>query len=86
MARLLGESAGLSRIASLRRTAPPEAVLTQQNIAFALLAVIAGALFPLQTSINALLARSVGGPIAATTISFMVGLVVLCLVDGVVFR
>ncbi len=43
--------------------------MTPQNIVLALLAVAAGTLFPVQTSINALLAKSVGGPIVATWIS-----------------
>jgi len=55
-------------------------------IVFSLLAVGAGFLFPFQASVNSLLARGIGGPIAATTISFAVGLVVLIAANLVVFR
>ena len=41
------------------------------------LAIMAGTLFPMQTAINARLASHVGGPIAATFVSFVVGLAAL---------
>ena len=44
---------------------------------FILLACVAGALFPLQALVNARLGTSVGGPIWAAFISFLVGTVVL---------
>jgi bacterial/archaeal transporter family-2 protein len=57
-----------------------------QSVLFAVLAIAAGTLFPMQTSANALLAKSVGGPIAATTISFTIGWFVLLLINFVGFR
>ncbi len=60
--------------------------MTPQNVIYALIAVGAGALFPLQTSANALLAKSVGGPIAATTISFTIGWFVLLAINMSAFR
>ncbi len=60
--------------------------MSLQNFLLALLAVAAGSLFPMQTSANALLAKSIGGPIAATTISFSIGWFVLLIINLVGFR
>jgi len=60
--------------------------LTPQNILLALFAIAAGALFPMQFSANALLAKSVGGSIAATMISFTIGWFVLLAINFVGFR
>lgn len=57
-----------------------------QNAFLVLLAMAAGSLFPIQTGVNAQLARLVGGPIAATTISFAVGTFALIAINGAVFR
>ena len=53
---------------------------------FSLLAIGAGFLFPFQAAINAQLGRGIGGPIAATMISFAVGLVAIAAVNLVGFR
>ena len=45
-----------------------------------------GRCFPIQTAANAQLARLVGGPIAATIISFTVGWFALLAINGAVFR
>lgn len=47
------------------------------TILYSLLALAGGVLFPVQTAINAQLARSIGGPLAATIVSFWVGLAAL---------
>ena len=60
--------------------------MSLQNFFYALLAIGAGALFPLQTSANALLARTVGGSIAATMISFTIGWFVLLAINAIFFR
>jgi len=60
--------------------------LSLSNALLALLAVAAGALFPLQSASNAQLAKLIGGPIAATTVSFTVGWFVLMALNIVVFR
>ena len=60
--------------------------MSVQSFLLALLAVAAGSLFPMQTAANALLAKGVGGPIAATTISFTIGWFVLLIIDVVGFR
>jgi len=60
--------------------------LSLQGFLFALMAVCAGALFPVQSAVNAWLARGIGGPIAATIISFVSGLIVLLIVNAAVFR
>lgn len=57
-----------------------------QSFLLALLAVGVGMLFPIQTTANALLARSIGGPIAATTVSFTIGWFVLLAMNIGVFR
>jgi len=57
-----------------------------QNAFLALLAMAAGSLFPIQTVSNALLARFVGGPIAATIVSGTVGWFVVIAINGTVFR
>ena len=44
---------------------------------YSLLALLGGALFPIQTAINAQLGRSVGGALPATIVSFVVGLTAL---------
>ena len=59
----------------LRSTASargPEMSLNPQNVVLALLAIAAGTLFPVQASVNSLLAKSVGGAIIATWISITV--------------
>jgi transporter family-2 protein len=60
--------------------------LTPQNVVLALLAIAAGALFPMQTAINALLAKSVGGSIAATMFSITSSWFLLLLLNSLVFR
>jgi transporter family-2 protein len=60
--------------------------LNPQNIILGLLAVAAGTLFPMQTSINALLAKSVGGPIVATWISITSSWFFLLLLNTIVSR
>ena len=57
-----------------------------QIVFYALLAFCAGALFPLQSAINAAVGRGVGGPVAATLISFMAGLAFLCAINAAAFR
>lgn len=57
-----------------------------QNAILALLAMAVGSLFPIQTAANAQLARLVGGPIAATIISFTVGWLALIALNSAVFR
>lgn len=47
------------------------------NLVYSVLALFGGALFPVQTAINAQLARSVGGALVATIVSFLVGLIAL---------
>ncbi len=54
--------------------------------AYALLAVCVGALFPVQSAANALLGNGVGGPVAATLVSFVSGLVVLLCFNTLLFR
>ena len=44
---------------------------------YSLLALIGGALFPIQTAINAQLGRALGGALPATIVSFLVGLTAL---------
>jgi bacterial/archaeal transporter family-2 protein len=60
--------------------------LNPQNVLLALLAIAAGTLFPMQTSINSLLAKSVGGPIVATWISITSSWLFLLLINTIVFR
>lgn len=55
-------------------------------ILFTALAILAGTLFPIQTAINAKLSAGVGGPIVATTISFMAGLAALLVIVAVTTR
>ena len=57
-----------------------------QSAFLALLAMAAGSLFPIQAAANAQLARFIGGPIAATIISFTVGWFALIAINGAVFR
>ncbi len=49
-------------------------------------ALAAGAVLPLQAGINAVLARSVGGPIAAALVSFAVGTLALAAVAAAAAR
>lgn len=56
------------------------------NVFYAVLAVVVGSLFPMQTAANALLAKSIGGPIAATTVSFTIGWFALLIINTLVFR
>jgi bacterial/archaeal transporter family-2 protein len=60
--------------------------LNAETAAYALFAVAVGGLFPMQAAANALLARGVGGPIAATIISILSSLVFLLCVNAVIFR
>lgn len=60
--------------------------MSPQNIVLALLAVAVGTLLPLQTAANSLLAKSVGGTIAATLFSITTSLIVLLLFNLIVFR
>jgi transporter family-2 protein len=55
-------------------------------IVYALLALFAGFLFPFQATVNSQLGRGIGGPIAATMISFACGLIVIVVLNLVVFR
>ena len=57
-----------------------------QILVYALAAIVVGVLFPLQAAVNAALARGVGGPVAATLISFGVGFVCLCAINAAAFR
>jgi bacterial/archaeal transporter family-2 protein len=73
----------------LRSTASasgPEMSLNPQNVLLALLAIAAGTLFPVQASVNSLLAKSVGGAIVATWISITVSWFLLLGTNMVVFR
>jgi transporter family-2 protein len=63
-----------------------ETSLTPQNIILALLAVAAGTLFPIQTAANSLLAKTVGGSIAATFFSISSSWVLLVLFNALAFR
>ena len=72
-----------------RRLSKPRAAEPRLNptlFAYALLAVGVGALFPVQSAANALLGRGIGGPIAATLVSFASGLVLLLAINGLAFR
>ncbi len=55
-------------------------------ILFSLLAIFAGFIFPFQASVNSQLGRGIGGPIAATMISFAVGLTFIALANLIAFR
>lgn len=57
-----------------------------QILIYAVSAVFVGALFPLQAAVNAALGRGVGGPVAATIISFGAGLLCLCAMNAAAFR
>jgi transporter family-2 protein len=57
-----------------------------QNLAFGLLAIVAGSLFPVQAAINALLAKGIGGSIVATLVSFTIGWLALLLMNVAIFR
>jgi transporter family-2 protein len=57
-----------------------------QALIYALLAIGAGALFPVQSAANAWLGRGIGGPVAATLISFVAGLLFLIAVNAAAFR
>jgi bacterial/archaeal transporter family-2 protein len=60
--------------------------LNPQIFFYVLLAVGVGTLFPVQSASNALLGRGIGGPVAATLISFLSGLVVLLCFNALLFR
>ncbi len=60
--------------------------MNPQLVFYALLAMAVGALFPIQSAANALLGRGIGGPIAATIVSFSAGLVFLVSANTLVFR
>lgn len=60
--------------------------MTPQTLFYVLYALAAGTLFPLQTTINAQLARHIGGPVAATAVSFAVELIVLATLNAFLFR
>jgi len=55
-------------------------------ILFSTLALLAGFLFPFQAAVNSQLGRGIGGPIAATMVSFAVGFVFIAMVDILAFR
>ena len=55
-------------------------------ILYSALALLAGFLFPFQASVNSQLGRGIGGPIAATVVSFACGLAFILAADLVVFR
>ena len=55
-------------------------------LGYAVLAVCVGAMFPVQSAANALLGRGIGGPIAATLVSFGSGLILLLIINALVFR
>jgi bacterial/archaeal transporter family-2 protein len=60
--------------------------LTLETLFLALLAMAMGTLFPIQAAANSQLGRLLGGPVAATTVSFTVGLLVLVVINAAVFR
>ena len=60
--------------------------MNPQIAVYALLALSVGALFPLQSGANALLGRGIGGPVAATLVSFVSGLIVLLCFNALLFR
>lgn len=60
--------------------------MTLQIAAYVLMAVCVGSLFPVQSAANALLGRGIGGAIAATTVSFACGLLVLLFLNALLFR
>ena len=53
---------------------------------YSLLALLGGALFPIQTAINAQLGRALGGALPATIVSFVVGLTALVAIYGLSSR
>jgi transporter family-2 protein len=57
-----------------------------QVVFYALMAVGAGALFPVQSAANAWLGRAIGGPVAATLVSFVAGLAFLIAINAAAFR
>ena len=57
-----------------------------QSYLYALMAVGAGMLFPVQAAVNAMLGRGIGGSIAATLVSFISGLIVLLVLNALVFK
>jgi transporter family-2 protein len=63
-----------------------ENLVNPQNIFLALVAIAAGTLFPMQASVNSLLAKSVGGAIVATWISITVSWLLLLAINTTVFR
>jgi transporter family-2 protein len=60
--------------------------LNPQIFAYALMALCVGAMFPVQSAANALLGRGIGGPVAATMVSFGSGFIVLLCLNGLLFR
>jgi transporter family-2 protein len=60
--------------------------LNLEIAAYVLMALCVGALFPVQSAANALLGRGIGGPVAATLVSFASGLVVLLCLNALLFR
>ena len=64
----------------------PEPSLNLNFLAYAALAIGVGALFPIQSAANALLGRDIGGPIAATLVSFASGLILLLAINTLLFR
>jgi bacterial/archaeal transporter family-2 protein len=55
-------------------------------ILYSVLALLAGFLFPFQAAVNSQLGRGIGGPIAATMISFAFGFVFIAAADVLAFR
>ena len=60
--------------------------MNAETSSYAFLAVFVGALSPIQFAVNSMLGRGIGGPIAATLVSFLAGLIVLTCLNALVFR
>jgi transporter family-2 protein len=60
--------------------------LNLQLTVYALMAFCAGALFPVQAAVNAMLGRGIGGPIVASLVSFVAGATALLIFNTVLFR
>ena len=65
---------------------PERRLLNLEIAAYALMALCVGTLFPVQSAANALLGRGIGGPVAATLVSFASGFIVLTCFNALVFR
>ncbi|MGD0720678.1 MAG: DMT family transporter [Roseiarcus sp.] len=60
--------------------------MSPSTILYSALALLAGFLFPFQASVNSQLGRGIGGPVAATLVSFAFGLVVVATANFIAFR